>query len=424
MDRFAAALVDRAARSLPLVLWLTLGSLVLGFATKTPCLSSYPARHPPTGCFNDIQLLWDTRHLAQHLLPYQGTVTTVPFRQGDTINAVLAAGQVEYPVVTGLFIWLTSLLASGRAGYLVVSALALAPFALLTSRVLHSLAPRRVLVFALAPAVAGEAFINWDLLPVTATAVGLWAWHRGRAGAAAAALAVGASAKLWPGFLLVPLLLHLLLEGRRTTAVRVFGVAAATTAVLNGPFLIANAAGWAGPFVAQSARQNDVTTNSLWFFLARHSPISAINVMSLAAVLAAWTVLLLVGMRRRRASGVLAWLQVGAAMVSSYVVLGRADSPQYTLCLLPFLVVLAVPRRWVTVFLLSDAWLWLQWSYLHRLTRWAMPPAQVTRILVVACMTLVLLNAANALSSANTPAPDPGPDPATTGHGSPAPQQD
>ena len=205
---------------------------------------------------------------------------------------------------------------------------------------------------------------------------------------------------------------------------RVFGVAAATTAVLNGPFLIANAAGWAGPFVAQSARQNDVTTNSLWFFLARHSPISAINVMSLAAVLAAWTVLLLVGMRRRRASGVLAWLQVGAAMVSSYVVLGRADSPQYTLCLLPFLVVLAVPRRWVTVFLLSDAWLWLQWSYLHRVARWAMPPAQVTRILVVACMTLVLLNASNALSSADTPDPDPGPDPATTGHGSPAPQHD
>lgn len=381
-----------------MVLLLTLATLAVAFALKSPCLSDWPVRHQPKGCYNDIQTLWDSRHLALHLFPYQGTVTKVDHSTLDLMNVVLGPGQIEYPVVTGMFAWLTSLVVDSRSWFLVASALALTPIALLAAQTLHVLAPGRVLLFAMAPGLAAYAFLNWDLLPVAAAAGGVWAWHRGRPGLAGGLLAAGASAKLWPGFLVLPLLLSLLLSGQRRDAGRVFGAAAVTTLVLNGPFLVANAAGWAGPFVAQSARQNDYTTNSLWYFVAGHLPLRTLNVVSAGSVVVVWSVLLLFGLRRWRREGSYPWLSVGGAMVTSYIVLSRVDSPQYGLWVLPFLVLLVVPRRWVVLFVVTDLWLWLQWSWLYYPLDLARPAAQVTRIAVMGAMTVVLLRSPSAVN--------------------------
>ena len=97
------------------------------------------------------------------------------------------------------------------------------------------------------------------------------------------------------------------------------------------------------------------------------------------------------GFRRWRVAGEYPWVQVGAAMVTSYIVLGRVDSPQYGIWLLPFLAVIAVPPRWIAIFVVTDLWLWLQWSWLWSSPDWVMVSAMAFRGLALVGLTVVFL---------------------------------
>ena len=63
------------------------------------------------------------------------------------------------------------------------------------------------MMLAASPCVAAAALINWDMLPVALTALGMLAWSRRRPGLAGIFLGLGMAAKLYPLFLLGPLLL-------------------------------------------------------------------------------------------------------------------------------------------------------------------------------------------------------------------------
>jgi uncharacterized membrane protein len=175
---------------------------------------------------------------------------------------------------------------------------------------------------------------------------------------------VGACAKIWPGFLLVPLSLELVAARRWRALTRFDAAAAGTVLAVNLPFVISDARGWLGPFMQQAVRVNDRTTNSIWFYLIDRHDYRALTVWSTVAVALAWAVVLLAGTARWRRSGHWPAFPVAAAMVSTFMLLGRVNSPQYGLWLLPFLVVLRVPARWMVVYVIADLWLWLQWSWL------------------------------------------------------------
>jgi hypothetical protein len=380
-----------ALSGLAVVLLATAGTLVVAAALKSYCLTDWqPGRQPKT-CYNDIQTLWYSRDMAAHVAPYQGAVSSV-VENGHRV-VTLGAGQIEYPALTGIFAWLTALPVTGAASFLVVSALALAPFALFTAAALYQIAGRRALIFALSPQLAAYAFLNWDLLPVAACAGALWAWRRDRYALAGVALGLGASAKIWPGFLVLPFLIALILARSWPGAVRLVTGAVASTLAVNLPFLLVNASGWAGPYVMQSARINDKTTNSIWYWLLDPTQTSLANLLSGLAVLVAWAAALAAGYARRHQPGGYPAVQVGAVMVTSYIVLGRVDSPQYGLWVLPFLVLLAVPRTWLLLFVVSDLWLWLQWSWLWGGPDWLMATAMIARPLVLAGLALAFLRA-------------------------------
>jgi len=109
------------------------------------------------------------------------------------------------------------------------------------------------------------------------------------------------------------------------------------------------------------------------------------------AVILGWSLVVGYGWRLWRATGAYPWVQVGAAMVTSYIVLGRVDSPQYGIWLLPFLAVVAVPPRWIVIFAVTDIWLWLQWSWLWSSPDWMMVSAMAFRGLALAGLTVVFL---------------------------------
>ena len=368
---------------LALLVLLTGLTLVAGYANKARCVGpefdaagrsgpDYERRVDHDACYSDIQQLWLGRDVDRHVFPYvNGSITP---------DGKLVGGSVEYPVLTGLLIWAGALFAHDDGEFLLYSALLMTPFGLLTGWMLGRLARWRALLWALGPPLVLYAFHNWDL-PVVACAVGaVYVVHGPRAGGrwsarpvadraavAAVLLGLGFALKLYPGAFVLPLALYVLTESRVGSldwrgALRVCVLAAGTAVLVNLPFMVAGYQGWRAAFTFQQLRKVDLTTNSIWYWGYRpHSEPDnvefqeMVNVVSPALVLLSFAVAVAVGWWRWRRTGRYPWVGVSAAMLCGFLLLHKVHSPQYTLWLLPFFVLLAVPWGWVAAYLVADA---------------------------------------------------------------------
>lgn len=341
--------VTRHAR--PAVAWLTAGgsgallavgmlNLVVAFAIKAPCLGPWPGRTVPGHCYTDIMFLYQVRDLSAHVFPYvHGN-----YFLGASGNVFMGHGEIEYPVLTGLLAWLTALPGGGHAPYFVVNAAVLVACGAITVLLLWRLAGRRAWLFALSPVLTTFALVNWDLVSVATTVAALYCRQRGRTYYAAALLALGACFKLWPGFLLVPLVLEELSAGRRRRALTAGVLAASIAAAVNGPFIIANWRGWYAPFAYQAGIGLSTGT-SVWDWVTRTLPVDAVDTLAWAIValgfgaIAAWSF----GVARK--CGAFPFVESAFLMVSWYLVAAKDSSPQYVLWLLPLFVLLRLPVR-------------------------------------------------------------------------------
>jgi uncharacterized membrane protein len=364
---------------LAVVVLLTGLTLLVGYANKHRCVGpefdaqgrsgpDFIQRGNYEACYSDIQKLWLGRDIDRHVFPYlTGSITP---------DGELRGGTVEYPVLSGVLMWVAAIPAHTDGEFLFWSALLMAPFGLLTGWLLGGLARWRALVWALGPPVVLYAFHNWDL-PVVACAVGavhaVHAWRTprplaDRAAVAAVLLGLGVAFKLYPGIFVLPLaLLVLTAPGPGAPpdwrgAVRVPLVAAVTVVLMNLPFAVAGYDGWRASFTFQELRKVDITTNSIWYWGFR--PYSEQNNVAFQAVvdrlsptlvLLSFVAALAVGWWRwRREGGPYPWLGVSAAMLCGFLLLHKVHSPQYTLWLLPFFVLLRLRWGWIAAYLVAD----------------------------------------------------------------------
>jgi uncharacterized membrane protein len=382
-----------AARvTLAVLVLLTGVTLLLGYANKARCtgpmydeagrsVPDYDVRIDRDVCYSDIQHLWLGRDIDQHVFPYlSGSITP---------EGQLVGGTVEYPVLTGVLIWAGAVFAENDGAFLLGSALLMAPFGLATAYLLGRLTRWRALIWALGPPVVLYAFHNWDL-PVVACAAGaVYVMHRGLPGwtvaergtVAAVLLGLGFALKLYPGAFLLPLALYVLTApgpGRALDwrgALRVPVAALATVVLVNLPFAVAGYEGWRASFTFQQLRKVDITTNSIWYWGFRpHSDPDNVGFqqtmdwLSPSLVLLSFAVAAAVGWWRWRRCGVYPWIGVSAAMLCGFLLLHKVHSPQYTLWLLPFFVLVRVPWGLVAGYLLADLAMgigifrWFYWS--------------------------------------------------------------
>lgn len=350
-------------------------------------------------CYSDIQFLWLGRDINEHVFPY--------ITGGITAHGALTGGAVEYPVLSGLLMWLGAIGVHTDAGFLLQSALLLAPFALGTTWMLGRMSGKAALLWAAGPPLVLYAFHNWEL-PVVCTAVGavfvvttLTRYSvRTRGVLAAVLLGIGFCLKLYPGIFVLPLMIHVMVGGsdgldalRHRSALRfdpdadsvdspdrpprltrrydvlgagaVAGAAIATAVLINLPFALAGYQGWRASFTFQELRQADITTNSIWFWglrpmfgdthAAEQSFQDVVSTASPLLVVCSFALALWLGWRRYQASGLFAWVGVSGAMLCGFLLFHKVHSPQYTLWLIPFLVLLEIPWSVVIAYLLADA---------------------------------------------------------------------
>lgn len=381
------------AGGLLLLCLLTGMTLFVGYANKERCTgtefdswgrsAAFHDRAFRDVCYSDIQKLWIGREIDRHMFPY--------VHGGITDDGDLYGGVVEYPVLSGLLMWLGAMFVDTDAGFLAASALLLAPFGLVTAWWLGRLSRWRALLWALAPPLVLYAFHNWDLAAVACSVAAVFVVHRGgrmslrtRVTVAAVLLGLGAAFKLYPGIFVLPLALYALTGGPDGAevpagarydvrgALRAVGTSIGTVVAVNLPFALVGFEGWLASFRFQARRQVDLSTNSIWYWGFRGATDERwfqdlVGVVSPLLMLAAFASACCVGWRRRGRSGTFPWVQVSAAMLCGFLLLHKVHSPQYALWLLPFFVLVSVRWGWIAAYLVADAAMGIgifRWMYL------------------------------------------------------------
>jgi uncharacterized membrane protein len=352
-----------AGLSLGVILIATLVTLGLGVAMKSACASGdwSDGRQYRQLCYTDIVPLYGTEHLSDGRLPFLNPCPTGESSQCD-----------EYPVLTMYFMRTAAWMSKSFAGYFYVNVLLLSICALATSWLLYRIVGDRALYFALAPTLLIYAFVNWDLLAVVLATVAVLLYLRNRDAWSGVMLGLGAAAKFYPGFLLVPFVLGRLRERRRGGAMTLVVWTAVAYGAVNLPFVVAARHAWATFFRFNSDRVVD--WDSMWFVVCQRlhggtgcswSPhlIDAVSLLAFIAVaVVVWEV------RRRRDPGFAAWT-FGFPLLVAFLLTNKVYSPQYSLWLLPWFALALPNARLFAAFEVTDVAVFItRFSWFGRLS--------------------------------------------------------
>jgi hypothetical protein len=243
-------------------------TLIQSYELKRPCLER------PWGgeqrleyrnlCYNDVQALYGVRKLDQRALPY------------------IEEKSYEYPVLMGMSMWATSHFAHDHVEYFKANVPLLAFMAILSLvGLVGALGLRRELLwFAIGTPTLFYAFLNWDMIPVACVCLAMWAYSRRRFTTSGVAIGLGVAAKIYPGFLLPPLMIALWKKGedRKQKALLVARLVAGAMGAwlaVNLPVIVAELvkegeiSGWLSMFSFHAKRASDFGT--IWYWLFRFS---------------------------------------------------------------------------------------------------------------------------------------------------------
>jgi uncharacterized membrane protein len=315
--------------------------MVLAFAEKAPCRSgawnSY-AKQFQDACYTDIYPLYYGEGLSAGKVPYTGHPVEYPVLIGGAMQAAAALVRNVSTVTRGReFFDVTVVLLAACA---VTGVLA-------TARAAGPDRRAQVLMVALSPALILSAFINWDLIALALTALGIAAWAARRGVWAGVFLGLGVAAKFYPLVVFGPLLLLCLRAGQLREFAKTLAAGAAAWLAVDLPVMIAAPSGWAYFYVFSKDRGAD--WGSVWYLFEHFNVpvlgnvrLSALNQMSavlFAAACVAIAVLALAAPRRPRLP------QLCFLVLAAFLITNKVWSPQYVIWLVP-LAVLARPRLW------------------------------------------------------------------------------
>ena len=343
------------------VLALACVSWLLAIGQKAPCDASRwngTDQRYRLMCYSDIPYLYAGRGFAERWLPFTDNGGRYVY--------------LEYPVLTGYFAYgaaiVTQAVVPGgsdiaarraapvdqvgslpgvdaeRVDYFRVTAVLLAPFALLAAYFLagaHRRRPWDALPYVLAPTLVAAGLINWDIIPVALLAGGFWAWSRGRPVLSGVLIGLGTAAKLYPLFTLGAFLVVAI----RRRQLRDFGLVVAGAAgawlATNLPAMVDNLAGWTSFWTFNSSRGPDL--GSIWLAFSQHGHPATphtINVVSWLVFGGGCLAILVLGLRVRHVPRI---AQLAYLILMVFLLVNKVYSPQYVVWLLP-VAVLAVPR--------------------------------------------------------------------------------
>lgn len=290
-------------------------------------------------CYTDIPALFAERGFAEGVIPYVQTGSNGAY--------------LEYPVLTGMFMYLAAgltQLVSGfypdgfRAFFDVNVALLFIPFVVtvVATALTFKGNPWRTAMIVFAPTMILGATINWDLIPVALVSLALLAWSRDRHSLTGIFMGLAISAKFYPVILLIGFVILALRTRAWRSTVHMLASAFVTFIAINIPFAVANFEGWFHFYRFNAERSIDF--GSIWYAINQYGlptiPESILNygASGLFAVL-----LIAIAIFVYKVQSAPTIYQVLFLVLAAFVITNKVYSPQYVLWLVP-LAVLARPN--------------------------------------------------------------------------------
>ncbi len=302
-------------------------------------LWGYVRMRPPAGALANhlaAYRLWAYQHLA-----YSDLLGLYRSHALYNHGAPYIHTAIEYPVVTGLFMWGAAWF-PGVQGYLLASALGIGACVVGCVWVLFRSSPKHAWIFALSPLLLVYTLLNWDILAIALMLGGWLAFRQRRDAVAGVLFALGVFAKLYPVVLLLFCVAHLFAERADPTErrrLRNLVVSASITAlVVNLPFALANSRNWLNFFTFNAERHsNSGVLNEL--HIVAGWPVAGVDALTalLGGAVAAFFIWRVV--QRRMPPEVAA-----AITLASGLLLNKTFSPQYML----WIFVVALLAEWPT----------------------------------------------------------------------------
>lgn len=299
-------------------------------------------------CYSDISALYGSRGLITHSWPYSS-----------------ATNAVEYPPLTGVVMWATSLLTpqgnNNYRYYFLINIFLIALLFIITSLIVAKINPTYWYLFPILPAVIASLYINWDLWSVVTAVASVYYFDKKKLELSALLLGISIATKFFPIVLLAPALVIFLKQNERRKGLRYLFISIGTAIVINLPFALTTPHGWFRFFSLNGARGADF--GSLWYALSLLGiNVHSTNLASLALFLLAISFF---GLFLWRLKYTPTLAQTAFIAVAIFTTSSKVYSPQYTLWLAP-LAVFALTRKELR----PGFWLWQGSEVLYHLAIW------------------------------------------------------
>ena len=290
---------------------LTAISLILSYFKFIRCVDSgwiSPAVYQ-LGCYTDITALYDIRGFAHDVWPYG-----------------LGNNSLEYPILTGIGIWLIALVTKdGAAGLFQFFTLNIITLSLCYGYLIYLISKierKSAVLLALSPAVISALFINWDIWAITPFIAGLYFLNARRYFLSGVLISLSIFFKFFPIIFLIPIVILLWRSStEKAQFIRGFVI---SMLLFNLPFMSLDFSGWAKFYIFNY--QRGVDFGSLWYVISLNgSWISELNWIATPLVLA---LLSLVYVRYR--SELMGCIYLASTI---FFILNKVYSPQYVLWL-------------------------------------------------------------------------------------------
>ena len=295
-------------------------------------------------CYSDLPSLYEARGLSTNQWPYAS-----------------ADNSVEYPVLTGLVMYLTSFVANTPASYFNINILFLVLLFIATVIVVRKIRPEFAYLVPVAPAMIASLFINWDLWAIATMMVAIYWFDRKQYLGSALLLGVSISTKFLPIFLLIPILFILWREGKVKEAIKYTAITFGTWLLINAPFAITTPEGWWRFYKLNLERGPH--WRSIWLALQQLGlNLTNLNWLSILLLLIALTTIAIL-LFELQYTPTLA--SVSFFVLASVMLASKVYSPQYVLWLTPLAAIALTNKKDLHAF-----WVWQATELIYHVAIW------------------------------------------------------
>jgi hypothetical protein len=317
----------------------------LSFVKFSACIGSNwatPAQYIHA-CYSDLPSLLANRSIGSGLWAYSGEQP------------------VEYPVVTGAIMYLTSLFAQTTTTYFLLNAALLAILFIGVAIITVRIRPQFGYLLPFAPAVVGSLYINWDLWAVATMLLAIFWFDRGKYEVSAIAIGLSIATKFIPVFI-IPVIIYIFYRQRNLIgAIKYLAIMALTWLAINLPVALLTLDGWWYFYKLNIERVAD--WGSIWYALsALGIGIGNLNYLSIIVLLLCIAAL---GIFLFALDYIPTLAQLTFIVIAAVTCVSKVYSPQYVLWLAPLALIALIDKRDLPAF-----WIWQVGEAVYHIAIW------------------------------------------------------